>query len=529
MRLAKRCQYVAVLFWAVWLGCGSAPPGGGSQGGDAALTGRIRASGAARRVRQDLTNNEGYTVIAQSNATGELYRGMSDAAGDFEVDIPQAEAGNTFVVTILSPDGRAVGPVLFAEGQTDGVTGVNVEGQVSLGTVDLPEDPLVRPIRPGSDATAGLDDLIDPDVSARLDDRGVPVGLASHGKGDQARSDGPPNGDQLADGDRDGLIDTLDADDDGDGLVDDFEGDGAADGLAGDLIVNFFMNLKIGAERAGIYYSGNQAEIAAALATDTIITFEVMMVPGAERTIAAAHMLEVPGPPYMPIADKMGDSTGGLVFAAWVDLGYAFDAASDRFQAFVRPNAVMDAGDTFTVEVVFDDGSAEQHSRMINYVFKNIPRLVRYGAVGSLSEFDVGDPTVNGTPEHPIWFDGTQDLVLIFNPPLDETGAYLTDLDYTFQVFYHAASDGRQLNGEIDVAATWPTLPAGFDGGTYWVPNSELVLADDNTYSVTIPKEILPDEVQTAAGPELVDYYKIDITAECSSGNAALMLAFKKQ
>jgi hypothetical protein len=34
--------------------------------------------------------------------------------------------------------------------------------------------------------------------------------------------------------------------------------------------------------------------------------------------------------------------------------GYAFDAATDRFQAFVRPNAVMGAGDSFTLEVTFD-------------------------------------------------------------------------------------------------------------------------------------------------------------------------------
>ena len=167
---------------------------------------------------------------------------------------------------------------------------------------------------------------------------------------------------------------------------------------------------------------------------------------------------------------------------------------------------------------------------MINYIFKNIPKLIKYGSTGSLTNFDVTDAGVNGTNQHPIPFDGSKDLVLVYQPPPDENGDYLTELYNTFAIFYHTAN-GTQLNDQIDEAATWPSRPAGFgtEGTSYLVANDDLTLSANNTYTVTLPKEILPDQVQTASGPVDVAQYKIDITAECTSGNAAIMLAFEKQ
>lgn len=526
MSLHRKCMYSVIMIGAVaLLGCGALVPGSGDDG-PPVLSGKVSApAGAVQKVPQTVSAEQGHAVIAQSNDTGRIYRGLTDESGEFEIDIPDDEAGNTFVVTILGPDGRAIGPVMFDQ---DGATGLAVEGQVSLGTIDLPADPTETALQPGDDADSDLDDLVDSGVTARLNSDGVPVGLPSCGKGDDAR--GQTNQNQLADADQDGLIDVLDADDNGNGIVDDFEGNGDVGGMVPGIRVNFFMNLKISAEQAEPYYSGTTAQIAAALSTDTIITFEVQTEPDATRSTTAARLVEVPGPTYLSIAEKSTDSDEGLHLALWSASNYAFDEESDRFDAFVCPNAVMDAGDTFTVEVSFDDGTTEQYLRMINYVFKNIPKLIKYGSAGSLTIFDVTDPGVNGTPQHPIPFDGTKDLVLVYRPPLDENGNYLTKLDYTFQLFYHAA-DGTQLNDQIDEAATWPSRPAGFgtEGTTYLVLNDDLTLAGNNTYTVALPKEILPDQVQTASGPVDVDHYKIDITAECSSGNAAIMLAFEKQ
>ena len=500
---------------------------GGTAAGGMSLTGKILTSGAAKAAPRSQAAEGVYTVVAQSDETGEIYRAATDAEGDFELDLPDDEGGNSFMVTILGPDGRAVGPVLFDEAAGEGATGLTLDQAVSLGTVVLPDDPTAEPIEPGDDNDVE-GDMVSSEILARLNQDGVPVGLASHGKGDAAQQEGGEAG-QTADADQDGLIEVFDADDDGDGIVDDFDGDGDVGGTPADIIVNFFMNLKIGSEQASPYYSGGVAALDAALATDTIITFEVMTEPVATRAITSARLMETPAPSYLPDADKMTDAEGGLAFGQWADSDYAFDEVSDRFQAFVRPNAVMDAGDTFTVEVTFDDGTSEQYSRMINYVFKNIPRLLQYGAAGALTDFDITDAGVNGSPHQPIRFDGTQDLVLVFNPPPDETGAYLTDLDYTFQIFYYAAADGGAINDQIDVAATWASPPAGFEGTTLRVSAENLTLSAENTYTVTLPGELFPDAVQTTSGSEqAVAAYKIDITTECSSGNAAIMLMFAK-
>jgi hypothetical protein len=347
------------------------------------------------------------------------------------------------------------------------------------------------------------------------------------GKGEEADTSENRSG-ALVDADGDGLIDMLDADDDGDGIVDDFDTSSPTPGTPPDTHVNFFMNLKIGTDFAPIYYTGTPDEIAERLSYDTVITLEVMTEPFATRAITAAQMLETPGPAYLPIAEETGEGTAGEL---WAVSNYAFDSLGDRWGVWIRPNAVMDAGDTFTLEVSFDDNTTEQYSRMINYVFKNIPKLIEYGSPGDLTPFDLGSGTLDGTPSHPILFDGAQDLVLVFNPPPDETGAPITEMDYTFQFSYFGLDGASIPGGDIDQTATWPTPIPGFDHSTYRVDAADLgELSVDGTYTVTVPKGIFVDAVALTSGPEAaVGSYKIDITAEAPTGNAAIMLTYAKR
>jgi len=500
----------------------------GSEASDLALSGRIDPAQAAKHRPRSQEQEYPYTVVAQSDATGEVFRGETDENGDFEINLPDDEMGNSFIVTVLGPDGRAVGPVIFDESGDDGVTGLAMDRAADLGTIDLPDDPTTSPILPGSDGDA--DDLADPDLAARLDQNGVPIGLTSFGKGDDAAADSGA-GEGMADIDRDGLIGVFDADDDGDGIVDDFDEEGDASGVPEGVRADFFMNLKIDSERANTYYTGTKAEIDQSLSTDTIITFGVMSETGATHQIVEAKLLETPGPAYLPTADVVQDGAGGLQYSPWVDVDYAFEDAGDRFEAFVRPNDVMDAGDSFTAEVTFDDGTLAQYTRMINFVFKNIPELVQYGAAGALTDFDVTSPTINGSQQNPIPFDGAEDLVLVFYPPPDENGDPLTDMYYMFEIFFTAADDGRQLNADIDTAATWPTPIAGMDGTSYRVELAALgPLAVDGTYTEALPQELFVDTVELNDGTNAaVGSYTIDIAAQSPTGNAAIMLNYAKQ
>jgi len=498
----------------------------GNSGGAHTLSGTIQPGQAAKAHARMADETYPYTVVVQSDQSGKLYRAETDPNGAFNLALPESETGNTITTTLLGPDGRVVGPVVLGQSGGNGIMGAALDHDASLGTIELPDDPTKTAIVPGSDAN--VTDILDPTVTARLSSDGAPVGLASHGKGSAAEAPTERPG-AKADADGDGLIDVFDADDNGNGVVDDFDPTTAAHiAAAPDYHVNFFMNLKIGTDYAATYYTGTAAEVASRLSTDTVITFEVMTEPTATRSITAARLLETPGPAYLPHATKL--AVGGGTAALWKDSGYAFGPETDRYDAFVVPNAVMDAGDTFTLEISFSDGTTEQVSRMINYVFKNIPRLTRYGSPASLADFDMGSTTVNGTQQHPILFDGTQDLVLVFQPPPDETGAPITGLDYGFQMFYNGS--GGQLNGQIDEAATWPTrvVGTGTQGTTYTVLATELgTLSADGTYTATLPKGLFVDMVYlTGGGTSAVTDYKIDITAYCSSGNAAIMLSYSK-
>jgi len=502
-------------------------PGGGSQAATV-IRGRLAVSPArpappAARVA-DAADLADCVVVAVSDQTGAVYRGAVSEDGTFQINVPESEEGNTLIQTIVGPDGKPLGPIVMSD---DGATGLKPEGETDLGTILLPGDPAAEPITVGTDSAIGGSD-VDPATRARLDENGVPVGVKSFGKGpDSLLSEG-----DVADGadrDKDGLVDLFDADDDGNGVVNDFEpgrGTWTVPATA-DVRPNFFMNLKIPVEDAAVFYTGTDEQKDTALATKTVITFEVVPEPSATRTIASVRMLDTPAPAYLSTATVLASGPGPAPL--WSATGYAFTLEGDgRYDAFVTPQAVMDCGDSFTVEVTYTDGTSEQFTRMIAYVFKSIPEIKQFGSPGALENYDPAGTSNKGTPSDPILFDGTQDLVLVWKPPTDETGAPLTKLDYRFEVFFQNSSG--QLNGNIDYATTWIAPISNFDRGTYAVSASDLVLNGDGTYTVAIPKDIFVDSVTLVNGETApVTSYKIDIAAQCPSGNAAIMAEFRKK
>lgn len=482
--------------------------------GDVVISGAIRSHESG----QTAPGADAYTVFIASDTTGEIYSADVDGQGEFRYDLPDSEAGSTFIVTIADSLGKSLGPVLF---DNNGSTGVKPIGTATLGVIELPTDPNDAPITPGPGTNTAA--MIASTIQTRLDPNGVPVGVQSKGKGEAAETALPASG--KVDIDRDGLIAIFDADDDGDGIVDDFDSSSSS---RSDIRVNFFMNLKISAEDASTYYEGTTAAIEAARAVDTIITFEVIDDdPNEGSSLASVTMYETPNPAYIPTSDLQTED-GGLQYNPWSDTNFAFEEATDRFQAFVRPNDLMEAGDTFRIAVTYEDGVGFSTWRMINFVFTNIPKLIKFGSPLGLTPFDIANTTINGTPSKPIRFDNTRDLVLEFEPPVDETGSPLTDIpQYKCQVFY-IDENGDQINGNIDVDATFGALPNGVTTNlAYVVDTSSLTYSADGTYEITIPMELFPDSVtQKDSSTENVDYFKVDLTAESDGGNAAIMLSF---
>ncbi len=503
---------------------GTTDDGGGDGDGTQSarsVTGTVNGSETAKRGPRSSTKDEGYQVVVQSAETMMTYMGTTDAEGNFEIEIPDDETGDLFIVTVVGPDSRALGPVVFGQDGTDGFTGLEVGGPVSLGTLDVGDDPNSMLLVPGEDADLADGSVAD-DVKSRLNEAGVPVGVPSVGKGDEANIDAPSDDPRHAlDSDQDGLVDLFDADDNGNGKVDDFEPEGALSATPfADVLLNVFMNLKIEDVTAEVFYSGDEPGIEEILRTRTVITFEIKGTSTLTKTITGARVIgpPAPSPLYLPMMTLNDPSFGS---ALWSSTFYALRPdGTNHFQEWAVPNDFINAGDTFTVEVKFDDGTTAVLSRMINFVFRSIPKLVAYGAPGSLTPY---------TGPGVIEFDGTQDLALEWNPPVDERGRLLVGQDYHFEVFFLNAT-GQQID-PIDTAATWPTPPAGWNtmNFDYEVPGSVLSTpSSSGSFTVSLPKEIFVDEVQTPTGPVAVASYKIDIAAQNNGNNSALMIRAEK-
>ncbi|MFH1748995.1 MAG: hypothetical protein ABIG44_18340 [Planctomycetota bacterium] len=490
---------------------------GNNTPGARALTGTINASESAKRSPRMQEQEQHYAVVVQSVDTQEVYVGEADAAGNFQVDIPATETGEVFMVNVMMPDGQPAGPIVFGQDANQGYTGVTLDDDVDLGDIPFPDDPTLAPIVPGDDADYDPNGVPD-NIIARLNDDGVPVGVPEFGRGDDAEGDKSDDDDQQLDADQDGMIDLFDADDDGDGVVDDFDDDAVLNPGMDGLILNFFMNLKIDDEQATAFFTGDLAGIEDCLKNNTVITFEINGTGLSTKNITSCRVIgpPAPAPAYMPLMTVLGGTS-------WSATTYDIPIyATNHHQEWATPHDFMSTGDTFMVEVLFDDGTVGVYSRMINYVFKSIPKLINIGPPGALAVYS--GPGV-------VQFDGTRDLTLEWAPPVDDFGNLIVGIPYSIEVFYNDTA-GQQIQN-LDFAATWPTAITnwGPQSPTYNVDASAVTtLSAINTFTVTLPKEFFPDTVELAGGT-LVDVgsYKIDIAAQRNGNNAALMFRLEKQ
>jgi hypothetical protein len=501
---------------AVLSGCGS--DSGGSSTPAASTTSTTRAvqgqlSGTPSRARAPAGDYTGYQVFIEGASSGELYRQDVAADGSFSVAVPTAEG--TVTVSVVAPDGTPLGTIMSgAASGGSAPTGLDLRSSgASLGTLNL-----AQPLVVGSGATV----VADTSLTARVDGSGFPVGLATSGKGGAANGEASPG--RISDRDGDGIIDILDADTDGDGLANDLD-TGTALNLQ---LPGFFMNLKVGAERAHVYYQGTPTEIDAALQEDTIITMELR----GSNPPTSAKINPVPGPGWLAGAEHQTGSLP-LTYGSWSADAYAFDrvgsGSSAYLQAFVKPKALMQAGNLFHVEATSGTGVVKHQFRVVSYVWKNIPRLVSYGpAIDTVTTYTV--PT--GGPAPALTFADGENLVLTWKVPVDEVGDPIKT-GYRLEFFYENASG--QVNPQINAAATWTTPVSGFSTGVQFMMDlSEADLEgswDDveGTYTATIPSGVFPTVVTLTDGSTTtITGYKIDIAAQKNGNNAAVMLQATK-
>ena len=101
-------------------------------------------------------------------------------------------------------------------------------------------------------------------------------------------------------------------------------------------------------------------------------------------------------------------------------------------------------------------------------------------------------------------------------------------MDYQFEMFCADASDAQP---SVDCTAIWPTpVPHLNPPSGYEIPAATPgALAAEYMYTVVLPQAALSSSVHVNEGGTVqVALYQIDVAAQCSTGNSAIRLVYRK-
>ncbi len=479
----------------------------------------------AGRLTQELGGavEDGYMVVAQRVVEdGEAFRAFTDSAGNFQIDIPEGFAGSDFILELVDQAGKTIGPVVFdVQNQVEAVTGLTFDKMPALGDIEIPLD-ITNGLIGLSSAASNVTAQVNNSINARLNTSGIPTGMTTFGKGAESLVQTALSTTNLIDADLDGLIDMFDADDDGDGIIDDFEPDTnyvKQSGFPVGYSVQIIQVLSLQPYQLSNYYDTTLSEVSNGLIRDSYL--EIWVNIESNLNVASLSVLEKPGPAYLQTAEA-GPANAPYL---WSSQQYEIPLQGDGFyKTGFFPRAVPGVGDNFVFRVVSVNGETNYYSRMLNYVFYSPVRLLKYGVSGALSNYSFWrDPQapMRVIGEDPV-MDASQDLVFVFNPPKDEQGNWITNIDsWSFVVGYTMGSEYNVDDSSYGIEhlsnATWtsaeraavPNFDGSFDAvsGTlrYELGSQDWQLENGSNYIITLPKEMFVTQALVTENKEVVN------------------------
>jgi len=447
-----------------------------------------------------------YTVVAVGTKDNKIY--FPDAKtkttdGSFSISVP---SGESFYLEVIDDKNKFVAPVSFGvttEGVIMAITPEAGSEVINLGKIVY--ESAKGAAVPTMELSAAV---LDEDSTARKKtaESFVPVGAGVLGRGTGEAAFSGELEDKI-DEDRDGLPDVVDIDDNGDGKVDGLDptprlSDRAEVKITGVHNTNAFSNLALPYENYPTYLSGSPNATPIDVATQTNLAIEIVMTPGIDPAIFS-DVRVVEGPSWIDTASIESDSPPDKVGTPWKDSGYALYKAGDRWQVHVRPNGTPEAGDVLKFRVTTTSGS-EEFIAQLTYVFKDIPRLIAYvddtGTKEGAASLDLSVYTGNGNRFN--YSGGT--ITFIFTAPKDDTGAYITGMQYYLDGINYYKGTGTILSER-----SLPVIPALISYPGFGTVNAV-------TFTPTT---------------ESFDYFKVDIKAQSPTsggGNASQMVNFKR-
>lgn len=485
----KHAGYAGVLLLALILlsfGCPTTqnPPPENEQITYVSVTGTIADTGAV------------YLVVITDCTTGLTYSGDTDENGNFSVQVPK---DHSYIVAVVDDTGRTAAVLAYDQPdaatrsvEDEVVTGLAVDESTALGSLQLPAEPGVVMVQTPVD--------IDIAIVAKVDTEAELIGFGDNGNFGKGLDT------ILADP----LLDPKGgkADPDGDGILDDWDptpyGTFSPDKSSAEFSIGFLLDIR---ENSGVrsYDSVDPVKIEENLQRDMRLDFRLRYRDTAKFAAVASVRLYVPSSPvYAVHLDAVEFARDGEAWAEytladeskfrpavnpmqWADFktgvdGYNIPKHLNDPNTFAistkipvgRLGELFAVGDVWTVEVVYDDGTVEYYSAMINYIFDTPTHFTHYDTSSSsepstsledYTALDFSDDTNLMAYET-----GDTYLHFAFIPPTDDTGSYIVPYDGAsyneFRIQLFASDDSAK------------TVPVG-SSEPGWNPNQDYYLSDE--------------------------------------------------
>ena len=447
-------------------------------------------------------------VGAVAADTGRVFSSVTGNDGSVSLRVPQ---DSSYILSIISKDGKSFGSAVVLSDtekglsrtvptpstETVGIKSPDSATPLSLGTVEIPDDPKTTPFE-----VYAPDAARDTALLAKVDSNGVPLGNSSFGK-PSSPSGTLPGGHYSGDPDMDGLPNIIDTDDDGDGIPDDWDKDSdgdlvtdssvdLSDTLPVEFTIGYLLDIR-GGEGVYSYFHGDINDaLRRDMRADLMVKINdparidavtsVALYSGSSTAYAASltaaefdttdnvqHFVD--GSSYNPGANvysapwNLLENSDSIAYQLPVSEN---DSDDDRLVCRVGlkiPETASDlyaVGDVFTVELQYSTSSGiatEYYSGMINYIYENITRFqgtaVRANGAGAPAATDFtsvwdgtpGDP-YPGDEDNPIeltYTATTDDIWFKIIPPKDADGDYITTGGFRYEIFDATAAGPRYI------------------------------------------------------------------------------------
>ncbi len=401
---------------------------------------------SALSIKADAVASD-YTVVAIDKDTQEIYTATTDAAGTFSLDVP---SDASYMISMVY-DGSYAGPVVFDQSDLEVHEAILPTQNTDLGAIVLDDSS-------GYAMTETVPGELDSSVVA-MADAGVPVGAGSDGKITQ---EGVTLNDS-SDEDADGIPNIFDADEDNDGIRNGISSSPSGASVISDHIQTVYMSSNIWADHDTT--EGAQDLIAMRLHVepksgheDEIADVQCVGVPASIADVATVRWASSLGDPEgYPDENSVWQDSGNHLYRTTT-------LTPEEWIVSLKPGAVMNVGDTFTIRVTYTDETTEDFFVTMSYVLTDWARIATYN--------DLDLDTSHGTKTEPVAF-SSDTLAITISKAKDEDGNVLEGLQYSV----------RYAPSTFDA-----------DASQFLVPSEDVTEEDatdngDGTLSFTIPTE----------------------------------------